>query len=315
MAETTILTETRNYLIEHGVNLNSLTTSQKTRSDSVIIAKNFPYGTTHGELVLLFGGTDVVKRVLLPPAGTIAFVEFFDPGQTRAAFKRLAYRRFKDVPLYLEKAPKGIFESEPTEKLTGVEAKPGSTEVLAAGTTAEEPGSTLYVKNLDFATTQPGLTNAFKAFPGFRLAVLKTKTVAKGERLSMGFGFVTFQSKELATAAMNAGVVLDGRKLDIKFARQGTEDVKSSTTATNKSSAGRKKLVVKNLGFSVTKKDLRELFGYLPPLSFLVQLLTLLGHTDIFNLYDCRRNSIIQRVGSHLLNLPQQVMRATPWTH
>jgi multiple RNA-binding domain-containing protein 1 len=257
MAETTILTETRTYLTDHGINLASLTSSQKDRSDTVIIAKNFPYGTTHDELVLLFGGTDTVKRILLPPAGTIAFIEFYDAGQARATFKRLAYRRFKDVPLYLEKAPKGIFEAEPTSKITGVEAKKGSSDVLSADT--EEPGSTLYIKNLDFSTTQTGLTNAFKNFPGFRLAMLKVKPPnAKGEKLSMGFGFVTFQSKETASSAMNAGVILDGRKLEIKFARQGATEVKTSST---KPTAARKKIVVKNLGFSVTKKDLRELFG------------------------------------------------------
>ena len=238
--------------------MSSLTSSQKSRSENVIIAKNFPYGTTYDELVLLFGGTDIVKRFLLPPAGTIAFIEFYDSGQSRAAFKRLAYRRFKDVPLYLEKAPEGIFEDEPTKPLAGVEAKKDSNDILAS--TEDEPGSTLYVKNLDFSTTQSALTTAFKSFPGFRLAVVKTKPPnSKGERLSMGFGFVTFQSKEMASAAMNAGVILDGRKLEIKFARQGTNEVKVSPT---KSSSGRKKIVVKNLGFSVTKRDLRELFGY-----------------------------------------------------
>ena len=258
MAETTILTETKIYLTEHGVNLSSLTSSHKTRSDNVIIAKNFPYGTTHDVLVLLFGGTDIVKRVLLPPAGTIAFIEFYDSGQSRAAFKRLAYRRFKDHPLYLEKAPKGIFEVEPTTKFSGVEAKMGSNDVLT--TESEDPGSTLYVKNLDFSTTNAAFTNAFKNFPGFRLAVIKTKPPnSKGERLSMGFGFVTFQSKEMASSVLNAGVVLDGRKLEIKFARQGTTEVKAVTT---KSASGRKKIAVKNLGFSVSKRDLRELFGY-----------------------------------------------------
>jgi multiple RNA-binding domain-containing protein 1 len=179
MAETTILTETRTYLTENGINLSSLTTSQKVRSDTVIIAKNFPFGTTDDELVLLFGGSDTVKRILLPPAATIAFIEFHDAGQARATFKRLAYRRFKDVPLCLEKAPKGIFEAEPTSKITGVEAKKGSSDVLAADT--EEPGSTLYIKNLDFSTTQTGLTNAFKNFPGFRLAVLKVHQWKGGE--------------------------------------------------------------------------------------------------------------------------------------
>ena len=270
MAETTILTETRIYLTEHGVNLSSLTSSQKTRSDNVIIAKNFPYGTTHDELLHLFGGTDIIKRILLPPAGTIAFIEFHDAGQSRAAFKRLAYRRFKDHPLYLEKAPQGIFETEPSAKLTdgGISSKKGSNDILLPISTEEELGSTLYVKNLDFSTTQSGLTNAFKNFPGFRLAVVKTKAPnSKGERLSMGFGFVTFQSKEMASSAMNAGVILDGRKLEIKFARQGTTtEIKSTTTPANPS--GRKKLVVKNLGFSVSKKDLRELFGYFSQLFF-----------------------------------------------
>jgi len=257
MAETTILTETKVYLTEHGINLASLSTSQKSRSDNVIIAKNFPYGTTHDELVLLFGGTEIVKRVLLPPAGTIAFIEFFDPGQCRAAFTRLAYRRFKDVPLYLEKAPAEIFEATPSAHISGVEAKKGSKDLVP--TDVEEPGATLYVKNLDFSTTQTGLTNAFKGFPGFRLAMLKVKPPnSKGERLSMGFGFVTFESKEMASAAMTAGVVLDGRKLEMKFARQGTAEIKLTT----KVPSGRKKIAIKNLGFAVTKKDLRELFGY-----------------------------------------------------
>lgn len=258
MAETTILTETRVYLTDHGINLSSLTTSQKIRSDKVIIAKNFPYGTTHDELVHLFGGTSIVKRILLPPAGTIAFIEFYDSGQCRAAFKRLAYRRFKDTPLYLEKAPEGIFANEPLTKLTAIEAKKGSNDILT--NEQGDPGTTLYVKNLDFATTQMALTNAFKNFPGFRLAVLKTKPPnSKGEKLSMGFGFVTFESKEMATSAMNAGVILDGRKLEIKFARQGTTNEITSTST--KSTSTRKKLVVKNLGFSVSKRDLRELFG------------------------------------------------------
>lgn len=266
MAETTILTETKSYLAERGVNLNALTYPPKIRSETVIIAKNFPYGTTEDELLHLFGGVETVKRILLPPAGTIAFLEFFDEGQARATFKRLAYRRFKDVPLYLEKAPQGIFTVEPAAKLVGIQAKPAASDLLVADSD-DEPGSTLYVKNLDFSTTQVGLSDAFKHFPGFRVALLKTKPPnAKGERLSMGFGFVTFASKEMATAAMNAGVVVDGRKLDIKFARQGA-GAEITAGKGGKIRAGQKKLIVKNLGFNVNKRDLRELFGYLlqPP--------------------------------------------------
>jgi multiple RNA-binding domain-containing protein 1 len=249
MAETTILTETRVYLADQGINLSSFTTSEKSRSENVIIVKNFPYGTAQEELITLFGGSEVIKRIILPPAGTIAFIEFLDPGQCRAAFKRLAYRRFKDVPLYLEKAPKGIFHSE---------SKPVTSESATKQVeTEEETSSTIYVKNLDFSTTQNDLLDAFNKFPGFRHAILKTKPPnAKGEILSMGFGFITFQSKESATTALNSKVTLTGRTLEMKFARQTTSDVKTPAK-----SSTRKKLIVKNLGFSVTKRDLRELFG------------------------------------------------------
>jgi multiple RNA-binding domain-containing protein 1 len=308
MAETTVLTETRIYLAEHGINLSSLSSSQKDRSDNVIIAKNFPYGTTEHELVALFGGVEIVKRVLLPPAGTIAFIEFHDTGQARAAFKRLAYRRFKDVPLYLEKAPKGIFTAEPTSQVNAVEAKKGSKDILDED--VRDPGATLYVKNLDFATTQVGLAKAFSGFPGFRVAVLKTKPVnAKGERLSMGYGFVTFQSKELATATMNAGVVLDGRKLDIKFARQGPAN-EVIAESTKKSTAGRKKIVIKNLGFSVSKKDIRELFGC----DLIFDMCLTVGRMDIFSHCGCPRSLIIPLVGLPLSNLLLPVMRAMRWS-
>lgn len=42
---------------------------------------------------------------MLPPTRAIALVEFNEPSHARAAFRRLAYRRFKEVPLYLEWAP------------------------------------------------------------------------------------------------------------------------------------------------------------------------------------------------------------------
>ena len=76
----------------------------------------------------------------------------------------------------------------------------------------------------------------------------------------MGFGFVTFQSKEMATSAMNAGVVLDGRKLEIKFARQGTTKLNHIHHEIN---VWTKENCSSRIWDSVlVKRDLRELFGY-----------------------------------------------------
>lgn len=45
-----------------------------------------------------------------------AIVEFVEPAEARTAFKRLAYSRFKNLPLYLEWAPEDTFTISSREK-------------------------------------------------------------------------------------------------------------------------------------------------------------------------------------------------------
>lgn len=54
---------------------------------------------------------------MLPPAKTIALVEFSEPNEAKKAFRELAYKKFKHVPLFLEWAPMNIFK--PKEKMNG----------------------------------------------------------------------------------------------------------------------------------------------------------------------------------------------------
>ena len=49
----------------------------------------------HGEL----------HRVVLPPSGVTAVIEFYEPTEARAAFRKLAYSKFHGTPLFLEWAP------------------------------------------------------------------------------------------------------------------------------------------------------------------------------------------------------------------
>ncbi len=46
----------------------------------------------------------------------LGIVEFVEPAEARTAFKRLAYSRFKNLPLYLEWAPEDTFVTSPKEK-------------------------------------------------------------------------------------------------------------------------------------------------------------------------------------------------------
>jgi len=86
-----------------------------------------------------------------------------------------------------------------------------------------------------------------------------------GQYLSMGFGFVEFRTKAQAQAALTAldNHNLDGHKLLIRSSHKGidaAEERKKEDTA--KKIAGKKtKIIIKNLPFEASRKDVRSLLG------------------------------------------------------
>ncbi|KAF2139999.1 uncharacterized protein K452DRAFT_327905 [Aplosporella prunicola CBS 121167] len=273
-AETHIIQETKSYFAQNGVDLDAF--KQRARGDTGILVKNFPYGTTSDELRKLFEEHGQVTRLLMPPSGTIAIVEFAQPPQARAAFASLAYRKIKDSILFLEKAPKDLFKAghvpqnapavQPSQG--GAEAKLAATDLLAREAVDDNVDtSTLFVRNLNFSTTTQRLTEVFKPLDGFLSARVKTKTDAKkpGQVLSMGFGFLEFRSKEQAQAALAAmdGYNLDGHKLLIKASHKGLDaaEERRKEDKAKKAAGRRTKIIIKNLPFETNKKDIRALFG------------------------------------------------------
>lgn len=63
------------------------------RSKTVILVKNLPAKTDVGELEFVFSPFGGLGRVLLPPSGITAIVEFLVPIEAKAAFTKLAYRK------------------------------------------------------------------------------------------------------------------------------------------------------------------------------------------------------------------------------
>lgn len=270
-AETHIIQETKSFFKQQGVDLDSFKRSQ--RGDTAILVKNIPFDCSRDELKRLFEEQGDVKRFLMPPAGTIAIVEFLNAAQCKAAFAALAYRKVKSSVLFLEKAPKDVFSGIVTgdafgqtrdgvNKISTSDLKDPDQNVAETGGTA-----TLFVRNLNFSTTNAVLTEAFSTLDGFLSARVKTRTDPKkpGQILSMGFGFLEFDSSRQAQAALQAmdGHLLEGHKLQIRASHKGAdaaEDRKKADTA-KKLAGQRTKLLIKNLPFEATKKDVRALFG------------------------------------------------------
>ncbi|KAK4998819.1 hypothetical protein LTR28_013566, partial [Elasticomyces elasticus] len=120
-AETHIIQETKAYFRSNGVDLEAF--KKQARGDTAILVKNFPYDCKADELKVMFEEHGLVTRFLMPPTGTIAIVEFASAAQARTAFGALAYRKIRSSVLYLEKAPKDLFQSVPA-----TEAPPAATE-------------------------------------------------------------------------------------------------------------------------------------------------------------------------------------------
>ncbi|KAH9932184.1 uncharacterized protein B0H18DRAFT_986883 [Fomitopsis serialis] len=271
LAETHIINETKSFLEQHGVILEALASSRPQRSDTIILIKNIPYGTSAETLRTMFGSHGELRRVLVPPAGTLAVVEYDHAADAKTAFRALAYRRLGNSIMYLENAPLGMFAEESTsEPIVAAGVKPVAAPVsidAIADATATEPslsaGTTLFVKNLAFSTTSDGLVIALRHLPGFAFARVQAKVdpARPGVRLSMGYGFVGFKTKDEANRGLKSleGFVLDGHVLSVKWAGRGTDEDAEGAEAKGKPKGA--KMIVKNVPFEATKKDIQQLFG------------------------------------------------------
>ena len=134
LGETQLVAETKQFLVENGIHLDAfqdvnsqyfknllyirfihpyLIVSQapKQRSKTVILVKNLDAQSYVDELRDLFSPFGELGRVLLPPRGVTAIVEFLEPTEAKAAFRKLAYSKFRHMPLYLEWAPMDVFQT------------------------------------------------------------------------------------------------------------------------------------------------------------------------------------------------------------
>lgn len=96
-------------------------------------------------------------------------MEFFEPSEARKAFLKLAYSKFKSAPLYLEWAPESSLTDakkapvvpEHTPEANNNTNKDEDTEKASVeeeeSDEEAEPDTTLFVKNLNFITTDEDL--------------------------------------------------------------------------------------------------------------------------------------------------------------
>ncbi|XP_032220437.2 probable RNA-binding protein 19 isoform X2 [Nematostella vectensis] len=268
LGETQLVAETRKFLTEQGVKLDVFGQAAASRSKTVIVAKNLPYGTNAEELRTLFSAFGQLGRVILPPSGITALIEIPEPSLARKAFQKLAYSKFKNSPLYLEWAPLDVFVEGQLKKdsLEKTDKDADQSEEQNAGSDEEDTeGVTLFVKNLSFESTEEALKQKFAAVGPVKSATIAKKKDPKkpGSLLSMGYGFVEFCNKASAQEALKSlqHSQLDGHALELKQShrKSGKEESKRKKSAKQKQKSS--KILVRNVPFEATTKEIRELFS------------------------------------------------------
>lgn len=281
LGETHVIAETKKFLSRSGVNVAALEehaskrNEKFKRSNYVILVKNLPFNSTEEELATLFQKHGSLDKIILPPTRVFALVVFVEATEAQYAFKKLLYTRYKDTPLYLEWAPENILS--PTSAPVDEEVKnevgeriltKANIDQTVEGVSAEEidpdrvESRSVFVKNLNFKTTDESLKQHFstKLKSGSLKSATVKKHVKKGKNVSMGFGFVEFDSVETATGVCKdlQGTVLDGHALILQLCHVKKDGQAAKKNGKDKSST---KLLVRNVAFEATEKDLRQLFS------------------------------------------------------
>ncbi|XP_047321767.1 multiple RNA-binding domain-containing protein 1 [Impatiens glandulifera] len=281
LGETQVLADTKRGLANAGINITALEglangkNDGVKRSNHVILVKNLPYGSSEGELAKMFEKYGNLDKIVLPSTKTLALVIFLEPAEARAAFKGLAYKRYKDAPLYLEWAPGNILDANTASVIDAntvivgeKEAKKAFLEQQVEGIVDDDAdpdrieSRSVFVKNLNFKTTDESLKKYFdeKLKEGKILSVSVKKHVKNGKNVSMGFGFIELDSVDTAANVCRdlQGTVFDGHALILQLCHGKKGEKAKKTVDKDRSST---KLIVRNVAFEATEKDLRQLFS------------------------------------------------------
>lgn len=340
LGETELIIEMRKFLEANDVVLDAFNQAPKKRSKTVIMVKNLPADTQISDIQPLFAKFGLLGRIVLPPSGVTAIVEFLDSSEAKKAFSKLAYTKFKNLPLYLEWAPDNTFKSPATKAIeTNAErtvemqnecTNGNKSNPFAKGkhkneshpqkveehesyvvndipeksnsqnegkesddedTTEPESGTTLFLRNLKFATEAETIRNHFKHIGKIHHVQVATKKDPENphNKISLGYGFIQFKHKTTAEQALRDMQItnIDGNTVELKrsdrilqyvyilnisqifylivpidqliFLSYRTEVRTNRKTAKSMKQTG-SKILVRNIPFQAKINELRDLF-------------------------------------------------------
>lgn len=283
--EAQLQAETKSFFSAQGVELDSLNSSSKKRklSKKAFLVKNLPGRAQKLDLEEKFSSFGEIKKLLVAPSGLLAVVEFVEVSSAKRAYASTAYTRMNDAPMYLEWLPEAAVHSPAGKQNIASVNAPDDRNVQNTMPDAEgedaaygqAPATSVFVKNLNFDTTDVSLRTSVlaalekkpKVKAALRSASVSSRPDPKnpdGKRLSNGFGFLEFSSPAFAEDAVRLaqGTLVDGFVIELTLSKKrAPSSMGKGQRISRKDRKASSKLVVKNVAFEATMKDVRALFA------------------------------------------------------
>ncbi|VDM26851.1 unnamed protein product [Toxocara canis] len=122
-------------------------------------------------------------------------------------------------------------------------------------------GKTVFVKNLNFDTSDEALFKKFSSKFKIRSAIVSRKRDPSdpAKSLSMGFGFL----KNVDCLAVFRGILLDGHCLELKLSHreEAADESRKRKTVSRLEQGESTKIMVRNIPFQATRKEVKQLFA------------------------------------------------------
>lgn len=117
MAETEVINETKEWLVNQGINLDFMKQDRATcsRSSTTILIKNLPQSTSLKGIRELFEHYGAISKFSLCPNKALALVSYHNENFAANAFQNLSYYVYKNEPLYLEYAPQFLEQASTSQ--------------------------------------------------------------------------------------------------------------------------------------------------------------------------------------------------------
>lgn len=279
--ETTIINETKEWLLTQGINIDTLKGKRADciRSKTTILIKNISPKINREKLEEYFSRYGLLIRFELSPNNTMAIAEYVDKKHAENCMKKMSYFDIDGLPLYLEYAPEGLIKSITTQDKSNKKSSESKKNINEIDL-KESHGKVLFVTNLNFSTKENILKKFFneQGYDTTNVKIIMHKKEGEEKQLSSGYGFVEFESDEIAQKAIKKlqGVLLEDHSLKLSIAKTSIKDKDSKESAMLQNKRKREtdlndyefegdevtnnKILVRNLAFEANKDELRQLF-------------------------------------------------------